>query len=495
MATFVAIIQKNHCFVIIMLKKLMPSLNRKLLLMSVLAAMAVTAHGQQLRTSYFMEGTHYRLQLNPAMTPSRGYVNLPALGNTGASFYSNALGVNDVVDILKNSDGDDYYTSNSFMKRVKDNNQAVASVGSELIGAGWWHDDAFMSVNIGVKVNGTMQVPGSLFTFMRDMRGLNENDYSNYSRSIGHEKLDLTAYTEIGFGYARPVSDRVTLGARVKGLLGHGNIHLKVGEATVKTNLKGVPEDFSWTDGDLSELVDVEGSASIDVDADLETSFEGLDLLNNGKSYIDEVKFKASRMGVAGYGAAIDAGFSWRATNQLTISASVVDLGFICWSKGCTQVAYSNDEDMKFNTETMENIDYFAEIVGSDSPINTDILRLEIDPQGAKSRTTHLASTMTVGADYAFEGDKVRLGALYSRYNNDLKAQDEITLSVNLHPSSLVDVAFSYSPLLCGGQSAGVALKVGPVLLGTDYIYFGKNSKACNALVGISIPLGRKPID
>lgn len=32
----------------------------------------LSANAQFLRTSYFMEGTHYRQQLNPALTPTKG---------------------------------------------------------------------------------------------------------------------------------------------------------------------------------------------------------------------------------------------------------------------------------------------------------------------------------------------------------------------------------------------------------------------------------------
>ena len=101
---------------------------------------------------------------------------------------------------------------------------------------------------------------------------------------------------------------------------------------------------------------------------------------------------------------------------------------------------------------------------------------------------------MTLGADYALN-DKVTLGALYSHHNAGLLSQDEVTFSANLRPSEFVELAVSYSPLSCGGKSAGVALKVGPVFLGTDYIYTGKNTRSCNALAGVSIPLGKKPND
>lgn len=39
---------------------------------SIMLVCALSANAQFLRTSYFMEGTHYRQQLNPALTPTKG---------------------------------------------------------------------------------------------------------------------------------------------------------------------------------------------------------------------------------------------------------------------------------------------------------------------------------------------------------------------------------------------------------------------------------------
>ena len=60
---------------------------------------SVSAHAQFLRTSYFMEGTHYRMQLNPALAPGRGYINIPAIGSLNATVNSSSLGYQDIIDI------------------------------------------------------------------------------------------------------------------------------------------------------------------------------------------------------------------------------------------------------------------------------------------------------------------------------------------------------------------------------------------------------------
>ena len=63
---------------------------------------------------------------------------------------------------------------------------------------------------------------------------------------------------------------------------------------------------------------------------------------NENGDYIDEIDFGS--FGFAGYGGAIDLGVSYKLLDKLTLSASVLDLGFIKWSKSNTSIARANTE-------------------------------------------------------------------------------------------------------------------------------------------------------
>jgi len=84
------------------------------------------------------------------------------------------------------------------------------------------------------------------------------------------------------------------------------------------------------------------------------------------------------------------------------------------------------------------------------------------------------------------------VGVLFTNYFAHIRNESELTLSLNYNPSNLVGLTASYSPIVSGGQSFGVALKLGPLFVGTDYMYLGKNTKCCSALFGLSIPLGAR---
>lgn len=454
---------------------------------------ACPAGAQYLRTSYFMESAQYRMQLNPALAPAKGFVHLPGIGHVNASVRSNTLGLDDVIDIIENKDDADYFASDRFMSDLKDQNLALANVGTDLLAVGWWHNDhSFWSINFSVKADGDLSVQRNLFSFMRDMRGMESNDYSNYVRDLGEQELNVNAYSEIGLGYTHRFNDRFSAGVRVKGLLGIGNAHLKINKAVIRTNLEGVAPDIDWSKAGPDELMAARGTASVEVDALLESSIEGLEYETTSQGYIDNLDFDAQNMGVSGLGAGIDIGVSGRVAGGLSLSAALVDLGFIKWSKGSTKVAHANTEDLAFDSENPGDVLRFSDVVGSGEVLNLDMMRLYIDEDGVKSRTTSLIPSMVLGADYTFAGDQLSLGLLYTNYFAHVRNESELTMSVNYKPSNFVGLTASYSPMLCGGKSVGFALKLGPLFVGTDYMFMGKNTKCCNALFGLSIPLSSR---
>ncbi len=449
----------------------------------------LNTNAQFLRTSYFMETAEYRQQLNPALAPENGYIHLPVIGGTGASVRTNSLGMYDFYDMWKNVDDDDYFTTDDFMGKLKDENHATAALGSDLISVGVWRGKGFWSFNASLKGDGNLNVAKGLFTFLRDMNGMNHNDYTNYMRDIGTHKFDATIYTELGVGYTRVINDQWTVGGRVKGLLGLANMSVDVNKATIKTNLEGIDPDINWTTAGPDQLMNATGSATIDVDADLVTSAHGIDLITDGKSYIDDIKIRTGNMGVAGLGAALDLGVAVNVTNELTLSAALTDLGFIRWAKGHTTVAHADTDDLNFDSENPGDIMRFSDVVGAGDVLNLDMVRLTIDKDGAKARNTNLASTMALGGEYRLLNNQLKLGVLFTNRFAKIENDSELTFSVGYRPRKMLDLALSYSPIMCGGQSLGFAMKLGPLFLGTDYIYMGNKTKCCNAMVGLSIPL------
>ena len=283
----------------------------------------LSANAQFLRTSYFMEGTHYRQQLNPALTPTKGYFNLPVIGAVNATVGSTSLGYQDILDIIDN--GDDFYKSNDFMSRLKDKNKLNVNFSTEILSAGWYKGKNFWSFNIGLRTDIGANLTKSMFQFLHDMDGL-ETTWQDQQFNIGGQQLNIQAYTEVGLGLSRQINNRLTVGARVKALLGIGNMEMKINKAYMNAVLPSNArmqefEHMQITDiAQINQLKNEIGNyrAELAVGASLESSFKGLNLVQEeGQDYISDFDFDAGDMGIAGYGFGIDLGASYKIMDNL----------------------------------------------------------------------------------------------------------------------------------------------------------------------------------
>ena len=481
-----------------------------------------SANAQFLRTSYFMEGTHYRQQLNPALTPTKGYFNLPVIGAVNATVGSTSLGYQDIIDII--DDGDDFYTKPDFMNRLKDNNKLNVNFSTEILSAGWYKGKNFWSFNIGLRTDIGANLTKSMFTFLNEMDGIEEN-WRNSNYDISGQQLNINAYTEIGLGLSRQINSRLTVGARVKALLGIGNMELKLNRVAMSANLPSDQQINQWSSESYwnsmtpsqaaqaaQELKDKFNNyhANLTVGAELKSSFKGLELQEEeGKDYVTDFDFDSGKLGIAGYGFGIDLGASYKILDNLTVSASVLDLGFISWSKSSTKIASANPDPIDIKGSTYANMvdpnnpntvmnavnqlqndaqGYMDRVTNGDV-LDYDMLQLEVS-DAKESRKSRLASTLVLGAEYGFFNNKLAVGVLSTTRFVQPDALTELTFSANYRPKSWFNVALSYSAIQSAGKSFGLGLKLGPLFVGTDYMFLGKNSNSVNGFVGVSIPLG-----
>lgn len=469
----------------------MKSMKKITWLVVLFLAIAHVGHAQFLRTSYFMEGSHYRQQLNPAQTPGRGYINLPGIGSLNASVNSSSLGYQDVMDIIDNSDGGDYFMSSDFIGRLDNINNLNVNLSTDILSAGWYKGKNFWSFNIGLRNDIGASIPKSMFEFLRNMDGLDANDWNrlaNINEQVGSQSLEINSYAEVGIGFARTINSRLTVGGRVKALLGIGNLKLSVNDITVKSSVSGY-QGVDWDNPSMEQVENLRGTASIHVDATLENSSKMIELPQNHEGYIDEIEFGS--FGFAGYGAAIDLGATYKLLDKLTVSASVLDLGFISWGKQHTSVAKATANQSYNLTNPSEAYD-FVDKVSSGEVLNYDMLQMTVNPSAEESRKTSLRSTVVVGAEYELFGDWLAVGALYTARFTKPETLNELTFSANLRPKNYFNLAVSYSVLQGAGKTFGVAAKLGPLFVGTDYMFLGKNTQNVNAYVGVSIPLAKQ---
>ena len=260
----------------------------RVLVIAAVLAVAMPMSAQFLRTGYFMDGSN-RMQLNPANLPTRGYLDVPALGTLNVGAYTNSLGLNDLINTF-DSDGE-FYDNPDFYNKLKVANDLGISLSTDIISFGFYRGKNFWSANVGVRFDLEAGIPRNMFDYLRnspdgDMDNLSSWNNQNYQ--ISNLRLALNSFAEVGVGYARIINDRLTVGGKFNVLLGMGNLDMKINNVQISTT-----ELY-----DRYGNVDPNASATIDVDASLEANMKGLELTTDDYSgAIDGVEMNGFGIG------------------------------------------------------------------------------------------------------------------------------------------------------------------------------------------------------
>ena len=459
----------------------------KVLLVLAVMGFVTPIQAQYLRSAYFMEGSSARLQLNPGLQPTRGYFNIPVIGALNVSANSNTLGIQDIIDVI--DDGNDIFSNNTLFNRLKLDNDLNVNLNTDILSFGWYKGKNFWSVNAGVRMDVGARLNKGMFEFMRNVNGFALENIAgqNQHYDMSNQKIRMNAYGEVGLGFSRRFTEKLTVGVKVKALLGLARAEMNINKFNVSMDLPEMPEYTSdYTQVELSPEDWMGKGYAYEANGNIVTTMKGGGITFDQNGMIEDFDFDEHDLGIAGGGFGMDFGFSYEITPNLIVSASVLDLGFLKWNKKETRMG---------SVEGSENV--IIDGSNYDQYIGGDFLSLERfnfkEQQDVdyKSRT-RLSSTAVAAAEYSILNKKLSFGAMYSAHFVQPKALHDITFSATYRPKNWFNAALSYSPILAGGKSLGVALKLGPIFLGTDYMYFGKNSKSVNGFLGLSIPLGSK---
>ena len=178
------------------------------------AVLALFGAAAQNPTLYFMRGVPMRSQMNAALAPERGYVQIPLLGGLAVADDGN-IALNNLV--YRRGDQlttllDPSVSAAEALSGLHDRNRINADVRTTLIGFGSYTANRknFWSFDLNLRAGASAQVPYELFHFFK-------TGESSRVRNMG---VAADTYVEAGFNYSWPVCDRVYVGARVKALIG-----------------------------------------------------------------------------------------------------------------------------------------------------------------------------------------------------------------------------------------------------------------------------------
>ena len=437
-----------------------------------LMAVGCSAAAQTINSAYFTEDYKFRHMLNPAFGNEQNYVSIPALGNISVNTHGN-FGYRDVImsnpmypslsDKKMTTFLNPYISAEDALSGFSTgNNRITGDVSLTILSAGFKAFGGYNTIEINSRTTTGVSLPYELFEFAKNT--------GNHSYDIGDINAHAQSFAEIAFGHSRQINDKLRLGAKLKVLVGLGRADVKM--RNMKADLTA--ED-KWT---------ITGEATADV------SMKGFSYVSEEKKYNIEGSGTYERVndvdldgvGVGGFGMAIDLGGVYEINEDWTVSASVLDLGFISWANDMLaenrskSFVFNGFHDVSVTSDRGEEIDTKVDRYGDQL---ADFANLT-DMGDKGGRSTGIGATINVGAEYTLPVyRKVSFGALCTSRINGAYSWTEGRLSANYAPLNWLDGGVSFA-VNSFTTSMGWVLNLHPkgynFFIGMDHI-LGKTSK------------------
>jgi hypothetical protein len=452
----------------------------KFIIAGIILLVPSVLYSQTANSSYFLDGSFTRYQLNPALTPERGYLALPILNNFQIDAYS-SVGLSNFLYESK-SYPDKLTTFMSSEVNKEDFLNALPSVSKikfgmdmDILAFGFYGFKGMNTFNVKLKNSNNINLPKELFSFMK--AGLSDGDYL-----IEDININSYCYIEAAIGHSHKIKDNLTIGARMKFLLGGYYLDANVDQISAKIS------DNGWR---------------VNTNATLKASAPGLKSIYKTGTENEIKDFDFDFDGFKSYGFAVDLGASYdmsELVDGLQFSASITDLGLISWNM-MTAVT-DNKEDVVF--EGFSNYD----VTGDGDDETMDKLEddfknmVKIYDEGTKKENVKLDATFRFGTEYAMPfAHWISVGELLT-VRTGINKYSEARTSLILAPSKWFDmtgnIGFSSYGTVYGFMinlhpagfnlflaSDGVRAKLNPQNIPIEDFY-------ANFVFGINMPIGKR---
>lgn len=411
---------------------------------------------QNTATLYFMKDIAERNEMNPAFTPNcKFYFDFIVLPNFYFGAGTNNFTLHDLV-FNQNNTTATFLSSqenlDKFYKNIRPSTRFNINANLNILSFGFQVKKHYFTFDFGLSTDATVYMPKDVFRLA--LYGTpEENSINKYNLNSLNGEFNL--YSSIALGYTNIVNEKLSIGGKIKFLMGYANL---------STNVKDLSINASRDNWTLISNAKINASLPITYKKTPEGGIdrESIELQNTDR--LLELLYKP-----AGYGAAIDLGFSYKPIKSLTLSAAVTDLGFIYWRKNITSASLNGNH----------NIDGFIDYHLGDS-ISSDVITDRLKQLGddilssaeisntPENYYSAIRANFTAGVEYGILKDKISFGLVNQLHFNYKNIYDELTLAVNFRPANWFKTSLSYSFLNGRGGNIGFGINF---LLGVVNMY------------------------
>lgn len=415
----------------------------KHILSATLVAIAgLSAQAQTLNSLYFLDGNTQRHLLNPAMTCDAGWVSVPFFGgfavnmnsNLGLEAFLRPAGNNEMITFLHPS-----ISNEDAMSKFQDMNTMEVDLDVNILTVGFKAWGGVNSVGVSVKSRTGLYLPKDIFQFLKAGQ---ESDVTEYN--IDNMSARTQNYAEIALGHSRHINDKLTVGAKVKFLLGAGYANVNVEKMRIYMS------DSKWM---------IEQKSSF-------TASKGINLLTKDNGEIDDFDYEFN---MGGFGLGLDLGAVYKVMDNLNVSLAVTDIGFINWSDASVHKNIKDSfEYTGFDNIAHEDSQVFEDAAEDIGDQLEELIRYEKDATKT-SHSSSLYTTFRAGAEYGILNNKITFGFLGTARVGAPKAYTEGMISANFKPFKYFKAAVNGS-FANTHSSLGGVICLGNFYIGADYV-------------------------
>ena len=405
----------------------------KYMALGLLSMCSLHAMAQQLNSAYFTNDYKFRHTMNPAFGNEQNYVSMPGFGNVNVSTMGN-FGYEDVIfdnpmfpstskDRLTTFMNPYISTADALKGFNSGDNKILGDVSITVLSAGFKGFGGYNTIELNARTSFGMSMPYELFEFAKNT--------GNRTYNIGNISANGQAFAELAFGHSRQINEKLRVGAKVKLLfgVGRGDVNIDNVKADVAADDKGT------VSGHAKSEVSVKGFTYKTEEKEYKEEGRGT------YQYVNDVDVDGA--GLGGFGLAFDLGGVYKINNDFTVSAALLDLGFIKWSNN--MVAVNGGEEFVFNGfhDVAVNEDRGGSTMSMQGDKYSDQLAdfANLQDKGDEGgRTTGIGATLNLGCEYTLPVyRKITFGVLSStRFRGDY-SWTEARVSANWTPLKWID--------------------------------------------------------
>lgn len=429
-----------------------------------------TSFAQKNYTFYALDNTAQSHYLNPAFKPSANvYVSFPLIPMQSFGVSNSGFNLNHLLQKRSQDDSLQLAPEKVVSKLGKVNYLTFESY-NELFAFGFRVKKNYFSFGITNRLNGN-------FIYTKDLLQLavegNGKSFLGKRASFDKMGVNINSYVEYAIGFNREINSKLAVGGRFKLLSGVANVN------TRKTKF-GL-----YTDETTFDLT-IDGSATVNTSA-IKPLYDTLapDGYNPAKN-----AYNFKNIGIG-----LDLGATYKLTDKIKVSASLLDLGFITW-KTDNATFVSNNVDYRF-----EGV-YLNDFLKDSSDAVFDQLQDTLEnvfsqQENNKTYRTGLATRFYLGGTYDLT-KSINVGA--TLYNEVIKSRYRaaIILSGTVKLKSWLSATVNYSQYArsFGNIGVGLSLRGGPIqfFVASDNVLAflaPQKTKNFHATFGINLLFGK----